>query len=165
MSREKLKNFNYPLAQLEGGKVLIYNLRVKSFTLLEHDADIALEIYGRTPSELFENATYALFSIMIERETVSEEKNFSVKEIEVRGDGELLISFLNELLYLWDTERLVVERVSVEIGDREVFAKLLGERFDPKKHRVKKEIKAATYHNFSIENRDDGLVAKVVFDV
>lgn len=138
---------------------------MSTFSLLDHDADLSLEIYGRTLDELFENAVFALFSVMIERKAGTEDSGDLSKSIRVHGDGELLLSFLNEILYLWDTERIVVDKVSVELREGELEAKLLGRRFDPKKHEVKKEIKAATYHNFSIEKRKDGFVARVVFDV
>ncbi|MCS7280751.1 MAG: archease [Desulfobacterota bacterium] len=133
------------------------------FSLFDHEADIGIEIYGSSQEEIFKNAAYALFSIMVEG---SEQKGYEVtKSIILEKNGELLISFLNELLYLWETERIIIGDLEVELEDNRLRATLFCRRFDPQIHTLKKEIKAATYHNFELKRLDEGYIARVILDV
>lgn len=138
---------------------------MKKFSIFDHEADIGVEIYGDSMEELFRNAAHALFSLMVEeKENIKGGENLE-RQIEVKKNGELLISFLNELLFLWETQRMVLKDLLLEMESEGLKATLLGKKFDPEIHLVKKEIKAATYHNFEIKKTENGYVAKVVFDV
>jgi len=78
----------------------------------------------------------------------------------------LLVRFLNEILFLWATVRLVPSEVSVDgVTGTHVSARVQGEQYDPARREVLTEIKAATYHMLSVEQREDGWEAKVIFDV
>jgi len=72
---------------------------VESFKVLDHDADVRLEVYGASREELFENAARAMLSLIIDPGKV---RPALEKRITVPGNGELLINFLNELLFVWD---------------------------------------------------------------
>jgi SHS2 domain-containing protein len=138
------------------------NSRKKRFRLLEHEADIGLEIYGRDQAELFRHAGAALFSLITDPDTF--EARFT-RHITINNGEELLVVFLNELLYLWDTEKFFPRIFSVMVEGGRLDADLTGETFDPGKHSVYKEVKAVTYHKFTIQQESDLLKATVFLDI
>ena len=73
--------------------------------------------------------------------------------------------FLNELLYLWDTEKFIPRTFSVVMEGGRLEADITGETFDPDKHSVYKEVKAVTYHKFTIQQEGDLLKATVFLDI
>jgi SHS2 domain-containing protein len=141
-----------------------------NYTILDHTADIGFEVAGITKEELFGNAVVALFDLILEREDGpspgyrEEEKSIVVKG----GDIEdLLVNFLREVLYLFNGKKWVVINCRpVEVTDNRIDAQLFGEPYDPRKHHIKTEIKAVTYHDLSVEKKsEDRWEARVIFDV
>jgi len=53
----------------------------------------------------------------------------------------------------------------LEASHRRLTAVLRGEKYDPARHRIRMEIKAATYHQASIRRMAAGWIGRVVFDV
>jgi SHS2 domain-containing protein len=80
-------------------------------------------------------------------------------------EEESLVVFLNELLYLWDAEKFLPGRFSVSKERGRLVVHATGEIFDPGRHPVKKEVKAATYHKFSIQQQGDLLKATIFLDI
>ncbi len=134
------------------------------YRFIDHTADIAFEIFGRTLEELMENATLAFCDAFVYTEKL---ENGLEKEIEVKGEAEdmLLYHWLNELLFLFGTEFFVALRAEVEIereGTLKARGKLYGGKL--KAGAVKVEPKAITLHNFKVE-RNDEWHAFVVVDI
>lgn len=127
---------------------------------LNHTADLALRIYGRTLRQLFANAAYAMFSQLADlslRPSVQ-------REVEVEGiDYEsLLVNWLNELLYLHDTRGEVYSEFRVHsLSRRRLRATVHGAPTE----NVATIIKGATYHELAIHRTDQGYTATVVLDV
>jgi SHS2 domain-containing protein len=132
------------------------------FRLLDHDADVRLEIYGVSMEEVFRNAARAVFSLITD---ISRVVPALEKEIIVSGDGELLINFLNELLFTWDVERFLPVDVSVAFNAGGLTALLKGEIFDESRHVIEMEMKAVTYHGFSLVEEEGMYKATIVIDV
>jgi SHS2 domain-containing protein len=93
------------------------------FKILEHEADIGLESYGKDQAELFKNAAYALFSLITDLEMVQTRIS---RHITINNGDELLVVFLNELLYLWDTEKFIPCTCSVWLDGEELEADARG---------------------------------------
>ena len=142
------------------------------YKLFDHTADIGVEISGRTKKELFANAAYAMFDILIEN---FDTKNKTAKGTQERQkivtvDGadleDLLINFLRETLYLFNGQGWIVDNCEIkECGNKRLKARLMGEPFNKKKHSIKTEIKAITYSGLSVEKQKSGWMARVIFDV
>jgi len=84
--------------------------------------------------------------------------------VEVQGsDSEsLLVNWLNELLYLHETE----QQVYTDFDIQELTSTCLKATvFGGETQEVQLIIKAATYHNLSIRQTKSGYQATVVFDV
>jgi len=134
----------------------------EKYRILDHEADVGFEVYGRTLEEVFENAACALFSLIVDRESVEPEIG---KRLDIEGNGELLILFLNELLYLWEVEGFIPKELSIKVSDNKVAGNVAGQLFNPLIHTIKTEVKAVTYHKFSFEKKGDMFVATFIVDV
>ena len=131
------------------------------FEQLEHTADLALRIYGRTLRQLFANAAYAMFSQLADLRRVAPSVQ---RQVEVEGmDYEsLLVNWLNELLYLQDTRHEVYMDFGVhKLSRRHLQATVSGEPTED----LQTIIKAATYHGLSIDRSRGWYTCTVVFDV
>ncbi len=132
---------------------------------IEHTADAGIRAYGATIDELFENCAYGMHSIMLENYDVpkSKERSFDF-ELESDNLESLLVKWLNELLFYFETESLVFSDFVVKIN-KKLKAKASFERYDEKKHGYATLIKAVTYHNLEIKKEKDIYVVEVIFDV
>jgi len=135
----------------------------KQYRIIEHEADIGFEVYGKTLEEIYRNAAEALFSLIINfKDQVPSEKG---KLIDLKDGDVLLISFLNELLYLWDTEGFIPKEFSLKVNENRVTGNVIGGIFDPVRDVIVREVKAVTYHAFSISNEDDIYKARFIIDI
>ncbi len=133
-------------------------------------SDLAFEAFGKDYNELFGNAALALESAQVDLASV---KPNIVKKIKIKGGSleDLLFSFLEELVFLKDSEQMLFSQVSciVETDDANFIlkAKLRGERINPQKHKLGVDVKAVTKHLFKIEKRPlkKDLMCRVVLDV
>lgn len=137
------------------------------YRLLEHTADLKVEIYGQNWNELFINAAFMIFDVMLELGKVSERQ---VETVEVKSNDlpELFLDWLRELLFLFSVRGFIPRQVEILTFDTDqvlVKAVLSGETYDSERHGLKLEIKTPTYHQFVVEKLPDGYRATVVFDV
>lgn len=133
------------------------------YEVFPHTADIGIRVFGKTIKELFENASFALFSLMFEKK--GEEKEIRSFEITSTSLDLLLVKFLTEFLYLFDVDFFVPSRVEIDyIDEKNVRGKIFGEVFDEKKHEIKYSIKAITLHNLHIE-KDKFYKVEIILDI
>ncbi len=88
--------------------------------------------------------------------------------VEVTGgdSSELLVNWLNEILFLFETRGFFPIDFRVEeAGEDHLRARVLGEPFDPRRHRVEREVKAVTYHQLQVEPVDGAWRARVFVDL
>ena len=82
------------------------------------------------------------------------------KALTVEGSdpADLLINFLREILYLFNGEALIIGKCEItKCGNKTLDARLWLEPYNKKKHVMKTEIKAVTYHGLSVEKNEKGL--------
>jgi SHS2 domain-containing protein len=154
---------------------------MNKYKILDHTADIGIEVWGKTKKELFGDAVEAMFDLMIDKEpdgkrflpavnlkvtrkmAALEEKVVNIKGADTE---DLLVNFLREALYLFNGKRWFVKKCKLlELTARHVVAQLQGESYNSQKHQLEKEIKAVTYHGLSVKKTAQGWKAKVIFDV
>jgi SHS2 domain-containing protein len=126
----------------------------------EHTADWELEVWAPDLRALFEQAArgmYALSGIQLKPTPYIE------RSVQLSGpDAEsLLVGFLQELLFLSETEVIGFDRFEILLDDRTLSARMHGAPI----RSISKEIKAVTYHNLHIRKTERGLEARIVFDV
>jgi protein archease len=135
------------------------------FELVDHTGDLGVRVFGESLSQLFELAAHALTFILTEPETIrlKETRKF---QLEAKTDEELLITWLNELVYLFDTKGLLFKTYDVlSVHDHRLEALAQGESYVEDRHPIKTTVKAATYHQLKIENRQGVWTAQVIFDL
>lgn len=135
---------------------------------IDHTGDTAVELTAQSEAELFRDATRALCSLFIDTgdETVAPRVARTVAvELEAEDGEALLIDYLNELIFLFDSQGLLPWELDVEEIDMGSPARLRGrlggEDFDPGRHRFQTEVKAATFHDVEIR-RSGGMISVIV---
>ena len=137
----------------------------KEFEFINHTADIGIVAYGADMKQVFVNAARGLFSIITELEFISE-KNQRHIQVTAPDREALLVNWLNELIYLFEAKGILFNRIEItDITDTELEATAHGEKINLVKHKLKTQVKAATYHLLKIEQNEDGWKAQVIFDV
>jgi len=137
----------------------------KLFEIIDHTADIGINAYGRTLKDLFSNAATALFSLISDTEQVQAIETRTVS-VSAPDRESLLVRWLNELIYLWDTEHLLLSRFKIaRLTSHRLDAECSGERLDPSRHRVHRDVKAATYHMLQINRDSQGYQTRIIFDI
>jgi SHS2 domain-containing protein len=136
---------------------------IKKYELIEHTADMGLAAYGKTLAEAFANAAYGMFNIIAELDNVKEKEK---RTIEITGDDQegLLFEWLNTLLYSFDVEGLLFKKFDItEFDAGHLKADCWGEKYNPKKHRLNRGIKSATYYMLEVDAKKNRV--QVIFDV
>jgi len=136
----------------------------QKWRLLEHTADIRLEVEGETVEELFINAAKGFTQLVAEPlESAGSEEADVCLEAETVDD--LLVDWLRELLFLNQTQSLVfVDAHPVVLSGATLKARILGRKLGSDEL-PPFDIKAVTYHDMSIERTAQGYVTRVVFDI
>ena len=136
----------------------------KEFEIIDHTADVGIIAYGTDMSQAFANAARALFSLITELDAVEEALSRDI-ELTAADEESLLVAWLNELIYLFDTEQIIFKRFDIiQFAPTHLKARVYGEKVDRAKHQLKTGIKAATYHGLKVEQNDGGRV-QVIFDI
>jgi SHS2 domain-containing protein len=145
---------------------MLYSICVKKdFEFIDHTADIGITAYGADMKQVFANAARGLFSIITNLDNVASTKKLDI-QVTAPDREALLLQWLNELIYLFETRKMLFSRFEITvIADTELKAKAFGEKINLKKHELKTQVKAATYHMLKIEQNEDGWKAQVIFDV
>ncbi len=135
------------------------------FELVDHTADIGVRVWGPTAEEVFEQAALAMFSLVCDPLDVGELEAVDVA-LEAESMDLLLAAWLNELLYVFEARKLVLSQFDLlELGEHSLRARVSGEPFDMSRHIICGGVKAATLHELSLEQGDDGWRGFVLLDV
>jgi SHS2 domain-containing protein len=135
------------------------------YETIAHTADVGLRVRARSLPELFEQAALGLVSLMLDARTV---RPVSVRAVRASAQEpeELLVAWLSEILFLFDTERFAPASVRVgSLGEGTVTGELRGEQFDRRRHRRRHVVKAVTYHDLTIRKVEDVYEVQIIFDV
>jgi len=134
------------------------------YETFDHEADIGIRGCGGTIAEAFENAAVALYSVMVNVHRVRPKERRIVKAS--APDRELLlVEWLNALLSQSDLEHMVFSKFEVKINGTSLIGTAWGEMLDRERHQAHVEVKGATYHMWSVQERENGYVAQCGVDV
>jgi len=141
---------------------------MKEFEILEHTADIGIAAYGKNKREVFINVAKGMFEI-IAGENKNLKDNFYDKiKLEADNLEGLLFAWLNELLYIGETRLVILNKFQIkELSDYQIKAEVGGMKINQLGCKIKKEIKAVTYHRLEVKkDEESGLWrAQVIFDI
>lgn len=135
------------------------------FETFEHTADLGLRVEAADLNGLFAEAGRGLTSMLVD----DPEQIRPMQELRLHVDGGdrayLLFDWLNELLYRFESERLLFRDFQVHVSESGIDATLRGEPADPDRHQLAHEVKAITYHQLVIEPTESGWRAEVIVDI
>lgn len=135
------------------------------FKVFDTTGDVGINVYGKNLKDIFEQAAIGLFSFITDIKKI--ETNIS-KSLAINADTyeNLLINWLNELIFLFDTEGFIGKNVEIkELDEKKIIAIIKGDLFDEKKHLRGVLIKAATYHKLKLEKKNNIWTATILFDI
>jgi len=132
---------------------------------LDHTGDTGIRLHVDSLQELFIMAAKAMFEVMCYRTAQRNDLNFEVK-VEGNDLEELMVNWLSELNFLFQTEQFVLSEVpSISIEKNALHAQVTGEKFDAQRHEIHTEIKAVTYHKIYVRPEQNGWGAQIIFDI
>lgn len=132
----------------------------------EHTADIGIRVLSSTLTEVFSEAGIALFELITDRlDNVHPVHTVFIRLLQ--KDRELLLfDWLNQLLYLFETEHWLFSRFDITLTDQGLEATAYGEPCDNHRHPLSHEVKAITYHQLQLQQQGDGgWLAEVIVDI
>jgi len=137
----------------------------QDFIVLNHTADSGIMVCGTDIRNLFEKAAIAIMQIMVSSRHT--EKTRTIKlSLDEQDLPELMVRWLGEILYLFAGEKEVVTGIRIDsISPSHLDATLESVPFDPDLHEILCEIKAVTYHQIQVVEKDDCWEARVIFDL
>jgi SHS2 domain-containing protein len=133
---------------------------ISGYREIPHTADWALQVWAPDLAELFTQSATGMYWLM-ETNLDGADRDQRTIQLEAADAESLLVAFLNELLYLGESEGLGVDRCEIAIAEPRLSAVLHAAPIAEQK----KEIKAVTFHNLRINQTPRGYETTIVFDV
>jgi len=139
----------------------------KKYIFLNHTADAKFRAFGRNLEEAFANAALATASLMWEPEQVEPRVRHPVR-VWGRDLEQLLVRFLEEIVYLLDTRTFLLhstEEVKIENGPDgfRLYGVFTGDE-NAGRYDLHGEVKGITYNEIKIETADR-VTLQVVLDI
>ena len=141
-----------------------YN-KIKWFQFIDHTADIGVIIFGESLAELFQHAAQSFFSVLTDVKNIQETASRNLS-LDAPGLDELLVSWLNEFLFLFETQGLLFSRFDIKnLSKERLEATVWGEKYTPEKHPIKRIIKAITFHQLTITEQNGRWQTQIIYDI
>jgi len=152
------------------------------FELFDHTADLGLRVKGATLEELLAEAGRGLLTMLVANPDAVRAGQSRTIELSATEPSYLLFDWLSELLYAFESEKLLLAQFKIELRRREgeapaeplsgsdsvwsLSATCRGESMDPTRHTMDHEVKAITYHGLTVRQNYDGTwEAEVIVDI
>jgi SHS2 domain-containing protein len=137
---------------------------MKKYEQFDISGDVGLSIWGEDLEDLFTNAALSMSGLITDITKIKEREK---RECKLAGDTyeNLLVLWLNELIFLFDTYGFVGTSFSVELEEKTLKAMISGGTIDPEVNESRLLLKAATYHGLSIRKSGSLWEATVIFDI
>lgn len=131
---------------------------------LAHTADAGVEATAPTLTDLIGELAAGMFELMASVDPCPTEPRFTIT-VEASTNEALVVDCLSELLYLSEVKDTHFCRFEVlEAGESSVHMRMAGVP-TPKIELTGPSIKAVTYHQLEVSERDDGWYGRVYLDV
>ena len=141
------------------------NRKSSFYSLFSHTADLGMSVTGHSCEDLFRKAGLAILELLV----VNKEPRIEQKlNISLSGNDlpDLMVNWLSELLYLFEGERLVVTEIFInEINNHSLTSTLSAMKFDSRCNEILREIKAVTYHQIEVKEKNNIWETRVIFDL
>jgi len=135
-----------------------------NFEIIDHTADVGIIAHGTDMKQAFANAAKGLFSLITDLDIVRETLYRDI-EVTATDTESLLVEWLNELIYRFDTENIIFKRFDItDLNDTLLKGRSYGEKVANSRHELKTGVKAATYHMLKVD-QGNGCKVQVLFDI
>ena len=135
---------------------------MEKFKFIEHTADIKFQAFGKDIEEVFKNSALALAGAMCSEKV--ENKIKKIVKVEGKDYENLLYNFLEEFLFLMDSEGFFLSKVDkIKVSENEIEAEVSGD--DVKNYELETDVKAITYNEMFVKKEGEEFIAQVVLDV
>lgn len=134
-------------------------------TPIEHTADIGFLIKAPTKKQAIEAAVCSLLRLIADPQRVEKSEIVDFELGPFNDDESLIFELLNEVIYRIDAHGMLFSSFEVLELNEKLRCRLYGEEFNPAKHIIKEQVKAATYHQMIFKQDEDGWLLQVIFDV
>ncbi|HEX9147320.1 MAG TPA: archease [Candidatus Binatia bacterium] len=132
---------------------------------MTRQSELAVRIVGNSQADLFANSAFALFDVMTDLEKIEVKERLPL-EVEGVDRDDLMVNWMRELLYLYQGSGYLLKEFQIrEVKDTLVKADVCGEKIDPDRHDMKKEITAVAYHQSRMEKTGNQWTAQLIFEV
>jgi SHS2 domain-containing protein len=135
------------------------------YTLIEHPADLGIEAKGETLTLAFIQVAYGLISVIVDPSTVDLKLSEHI-HLFAEDEEQLLVKWLSEILYLYDGKKFMTGEIQIELRDqKELKAIVRGEYFSESKHKTRMDVKAVTYHQLVVKEKNGEGFIRVFLDI
>lgn len=137
----------------------------KKYRLMTRQSELAVKVVGNSQADLFANSAFALFDVMTDVEKIEIKERVPL-EVEGADRDDLMVNWMRELLYLYQGSGYLLREFQVhEVKETLVKADVCGEKIDPDRHEIKKEVAAVAYEQSRMEKTGNQWTAQLIFEV
>ena len=137
----------------------------KKYRIFSRSSDLAVKVFGKSQADLFANSAFALFDVLTDVDKVEVNDHLTL-EVEGADRDDLMVNWMRELLYLYQRSGyLLKEFVVREVKDNYIRGEVSGEKFDPDRHEIQREIRAVVSHQSRMEKTGEQWTAQVVLEL
>src|SRR5499426_310565 len=137
----------------------------KKYRITRHQTELAVRITGSSQADLFANSAFALFDVMTDPTTIEITERIPL-EVEGSDRDDLMVNWMRELLYLYQGSGYLLKEFHIrEAKDTLVKAEVCGEKIDPDRHEINKEILGIAYHQSRMQKTGDQWTAQLIFEI
>ena len=143
---------------------------VEGVSLIDHTADAGFEVEASCLDACLARAAAGMFAMMFDPPNTMDRRSQRSVEVELGADcpEELMVSWLEELLYRSEVEEVFFLRFDVETVETDglrLSGRAAGVPITPDLEPAGPGVKAVTRHGLRVERAGEGWWARVIFDV
>jgi SHS2 domain-containing protein len=135
------------------------------YEIFPHTADVGLRVKAPDLNALFAESAKGFFSLIVSNLNDVLPRTRLEFHIAGRDLAYLLADWLSELLFTFESRRLLLSQFDVTVGPEGLDATAQGEIVDDARHTLDHEIKAVTYHGLKVEQINGDWCAEVIMDI
>ena len=137
----------------------------KNYRLTTRQSELAVRVIGNSQADLFANSAFALFDVMTDVDKIEIKEELPL-EVEGMDRDDLLVNWMRELLYLYQGSGYMLKEFRIhDVKDTVVKAEVCGEKIDPDRHEIRKEISAVAYNQGLMQKTGNQWTAQLIFEI
>jgi SHS2 domain-containing protein len=135
------------------------------YELFEHTADLGLRVRGDSLEALLADAGRGLLTMFVANPEAVHPVHTRTIELAAEEPAYLLFDWLSELLFAFESDRLLLSEFDLQLSAGKLTATCRGEPMDATRHQMEHEVKAITYHGLRVDETPEGWEAEVIVDI